>query len=124
MARVLRFRRQNSGLTVIAAVSTVAFTQIASAADLPRKAPAYTPPPAPVVSRIGFYVGVGVGARWMDSDWITTAAFDPGGGLIPFSTDPNASFSDMPDACWYIAVGGASLAMLNSKDIAAATGRR
>jgi hypothetical protein len=26
------------------------------------------------------------------------------------------------DACWYIAVGGASLAMLNSKDIAAAKG--
>lgn len=48
---------RRSTLAAIAAVSTITFTQIASAADLPRKAPAYTPPPAPVYSWTGFYLG-------------------------------------------------------------------
>ena len=40
----------------------VAFTQIASAADLPRKAPAAPPPPA--INWTGFYVGGNVGYGW------------------------------------------------------------
>jgi outer membrane immunogenic protein len=44
-------------LAAIAAVSAIALTQIASAADLPRKAPAYTPPPPPAYSWTGFYIG-------------------------------------------------------------------
>jgi len=47
---------------LIAAVSAAAFTQIASAADLPRKAP--TAPPPPVISWTGFYVGGNVGYGW------------------------------------------------------------
>jgi len=53
--------------TLIAAVSAVAFMQIAAAADLPRKAPAYTPPP-PVYSWTGFYVGGTVGGAWSKAD--------------------------------------------------------
>jgi outer membrane immunogenic protein len=48
--------------TFIAAVSTVAFTQLAAAADLPRKAPIYTPPP--VYSWTGFYIGANIGGGW------------------------------------------------------------
>jgi outer membrane immunogenic protein len=48
---------------LIAAVSTVAFAQVALAADLPRKAPAYTPPP-PVWSWSGFYIGAHAGWGW------------------------------------------------------------
>jgi outer membrane immunogenic protein len=47
-------------IAVLAAVSTIAFTQFASAADLPRKAPAYTPPP-PAWNWTGFYIGVNAG---------------------------------------------------------------
>ena len=54
-------------IAVIAAVSTVALTQIASAADLPRKAPP-APPPPPVFSWTGFYVGLNAGATWGDAD--------------------------------------------------------
>jgi hypothetical protein len=53
-------RRQS--IAIIAAASTVAFTQVASAADLPRKAPAYAPPP-PAFSWTGFYVGAHAGYR-------------------------------------------------------------
>src|SRR5262245_837686 len=47
----------------------------ALAADL---APVYKAAPAPYVSSwTGFYAGIGVGGRWMDSDWTTTATFAP-----------------------------------------------
>jgi outer membrane immunogenic protein len=75
---------------LLAAAAAVGFTSIASAADLPVKAPPYVAAP----TWTGFYVGAGVGGRWMDSDWTTTAAFLPFIGTpIPFSTDPNAKFS-------------------------------
>jgi outer membrane immunogenic protein len=55
-------------VALIAAVSAIAFTQIASAADLPRKTPAYTPPPPPVYSWTGFYVGANGGYGWSNRD--------------------------------------------------------
>src|SRR5262245_32622239 len=83
-------RRLSAAL--IAAVSIIALTQIASAADLPRKAPAYTPPPPPVYSWTGFYVGGNIGYGWGngDTDFIplpTAAGFV---NLAPttLSTDP------------------------------------
>ena len=73
-----------------AAAAAVGFASIASAADLPVKALPYVAAP----SWTGFYVGAGVGARWMDSDWTTTSTFFPNGVMIPFFlTDPNATFS-------------------------------
>jgi outer membrane immunogenic protein len=77
----------------IAAATLIGLSQAAGAADIPA-APVYKAPAAVVVATwTGFYVGIGLGARWMDSDWTTTAAFDPGGAAFPFSTDPNAKFS-------------------------------
>ena len=70
-------------LALISAVSAIAFTQIASAADLPRKAPAYTPPPLmPVLSWTGWYVGLNAGATWFnnnDIDIVSAGVFNPVG---------------------------------------------
>jgi outer membrane immunogenic protein len=49
-------------IALIAAASTIALTQIASAADLPRKAPVYVPPP--VADWSGVYVGLEGGYGW------------------------------------------------------------
>ena len=49
---------------LVATISTIALTQIVSAADLPRKAPAAAPPPAPVYTWTGCYIGGNVGAAW------------------------------------------------------------
>jgi len=70
-------------LTLISAVSAIAFTQIASAADLPRKAPG--PPPPPVVSWTGWYVGLNAGAIWSnnnDTDIVSAGVFNPA-GFVP-----------------------------------------
>jgi outer membrane immunogenic protein len=50
-------------IATIAAVSNIAFTQFALAADWPRQVPdAYTlPPPPPTSSWTGFYIGGNVG---------------------------------------------------------------
>ena len=72
-------------LTIAAiAVSTVALTQVASAADLPRKAPAYTLPPPLPFSWTGFYVGLNAGGGWGTSDTSTTF-FDPNQQFALFS---------------------------------------
>jgi outer membrane immunogenic protein len=76
------------------AVSILAVSAVgATAADM---APRYTKAPvmaAPASDWSGFYVGAGVGGKWMDSDWNTTTAFFPTGAVIPFTTDPHARFS-------------------------------
>src|SRR6266851_5433214 len=67
---------RRSTIAPVAALSTIALTQIAAAADLPRKAPAYTPPPpAPIYSWTGCYVGANIGAGWQknkphDPSWL------------------------------------------------------
>lgn len=78
----------------IAAVSAVTFAQIASAADLPRKAPSAVPPP-PVSSWTGFYVGANVGYGWNNSS-ATESAADPASGFpiggFPVIGTASASF--------------------------------
>jgi len=54
---------RRSTVAAIAAVSTTALTQIASAADLPRKAPLYMPLP-PAFSWTGCYIGGNIGYGW------------------------------------------------------------
>src|ERR1700690_39425 len=60
-------RRLNCAL--LATVAVVGFTSIASAADLPTKAPVYKAPAvAPVSNWTGFYVGLNAGYAWGNSD--------------------------------------------------------
>ena len=54
-------------LTLLAAAIGLAASQ-ASAADLPRKAPAYSPPPPPVASWTGCYIGGNVGGAFAHID--------------------------------------------------------
>jgi outer membrane immunogenic protein len=62
-------------IAIVAAASAVAFTQIASAADMPVKAPRYAPtPPAAVFSWTGFYIGGNVGYSWGNADTDFNAA--------------------------------------------------
>jgi outer membrane immunogenic protein len=56
-------------LALLAAVSTIALTQFASAADLPVKAPVYKAPVmAPMYNWTGFYIGLNAGYSWGRQD--------------------------------------------------------
>jgi outer membrane immunogenic protein len=62
-------------LALLAAVSTIALTQFASAADLPVKAPVYKAPMmAPLYNWTGFYIGLNAGYSWgrQDNSLVTT----------------------------------------------------
>jgi outer membrane immunogenic protein len=70
----------------LVAAATVAFTQIASAADLPRKAPAYAPPPI-TYDWTGLYVGGHIGGAWGRTQYTNPLAAP--GALNTFNTDPD-----------------------------------
>lgn len=61
----------HSSIASISFIAGIALTQIASAADLPRKAPAYTPP---VYNWTGFYIGGNVGGAFSSTDWTLFSA--------------------------------------------------
>lgn len=67
---------------LIVAIATLALAQMATAADLPRKAPAYEPPPPPVYNWTGFYVGGNLGYGWGDSSYSFSADNGAGQGLL------------------------------------------
>ena len=48
----------------LAAVAVFGFASVASAADLPRKAPPYSPPPPLAYSWTGLYFGANIGGGW------------------------------------------------------------
>jgi outer membrane immunogenic protein len=70
---------------LVPAVSAVAFAQIASAADLALKAPAYAPPP---YTWTGWYVGLNAGAAWGHSD-VNSAFSCPVPGFCPYNNPLN-----------------------------------
>jgi len=76
---------------VAAAVSAIAFTQNATAADIPVKAPV-APVPAPIYSWTGFYVGVHAGWGWSSSTVTVTPspAFVSASGYETHSFDQNS----------------------------------
>ena len=79
---------------LLGSVALIALIGAANAADIRVKGPVYkAAPPVALSSWTGFYAGIGIGGRWTDSDWTTTAAFAPNGAAFPFFTSPNASFS-------------------------------
>lgn len=83
---------KNFVIAATAACCSIAFAQIASAADLPRKAP---PAPAPVVASYnwtGFYIGANIGGGWSSND-VSISANDPSARFVVGPTGmPNASF--------------------------------
>ena len=60
---------------------SVGLTQIASAADLPVKAPPIVAAPA-AWNWTGFYAGVSLGGRWSDPTWNTSAIGGPAPGQL------------------------------------------
>jgi outer membrane immunogenic protein len=57
--------------TLIASVAFIALgTAVAGAADLPVRAP--LPPPVPVLSWTGFYIGANIGGAWSNNNWTET----------------------------------------------------
>jgi outer membrane immunogenic protein len=88
-------------VAIIVAASAVVFSQIASAADLPVKAPAYVPP-SPAYSWTGLYIGGNVGYSWGDArtDLTGTVTNISAPDLLPFQNPPipfAGSHSQWPD---------------------------
>lgn len=69
----------------LAAVAVFGFASLASAADLPRKAPVYSPPPPPAFGWTGFYVGGNIGYSWghADANYTEPAFAGVGGSVTP-----------------------------------------
>jgi hypothetical protein len=63
---LMGFPMRGLSTALTAAVSAVAFTQIASAADLPVKAP--VAPVAAPYNWTGFYIGANIGGGWGNRD--------------------------------------------------------
>jgi outer membrane immunogenic protein len=73
-------------LALLAAVSTIALTQFASAADLPVKGPVYKAPVvAPIYNWTGFYLGLNAGGSWGRQD--NTLVTVPGGTTVFSNSD-------------------------------------
>jgi outer membrane immunogenic protein len=53
---------------LIGGIAAIVFGQIASASDLPMRAPVYKAPPPPVYNWTGFYIGGNAGYGWGNSD--------------------------------------------------------
>jgi outer membrane immunogenic protein len=80
-------------LALISAVSAVALTQNASAADLPWTAPAYSPRLQPVIGWTGFYAGLNAGYHWANSDVDTVGTAGPFAATFGPSSDMAAQLA-------------------------------
>src|SRR5204863_4743847 len=83
--------------TTLGLVGLLSITSIASAADLPVRAPAPAAVVAPVYSWTGFYIGGHVGGLWTKAD----ARLDPLPDVLTFGTFANSG--DVDDSAF---VGG------------------
>ncbi len=88
--------RMKKALLGVLAAAAILASGYASAADMPVKAP---PPPAPVYSWSGFYLGVSVGGRWSDPTWTTNCVganpCSPSNIFAAFATaNPSVSFDE------------------------------
>ena len=76
-------------LTVLCAGALAFSVTAANAADLPIKAPAIVPPPLPVFSWTGFYIGVNAGYGWGELDDAVSPLPSPAAfGAAPFTVRP------------------------------------
>lgn len=90
----------------LAAVAAVSYAFVASAADMPIKAPVKTPP---VYSWTGCYVGAQAGYGWGKQDWqavtdpttYLSSSFNVGGGLLGGQFGCNYQF---PTTTWLVGV--------------------
>lgn len=73
-------------VSLAAISSSIALTQIASAADLPTKASVYKAPAPSVHSWTGFYMGGSLGGKWADTTWTTTSTSDLPGTIVDASS--------------------------------------
>lgn len=103
-------------IALATAVSTIALTQVASAADMPRKAPAYVPPPAPVYNWTGFYAGIHLGGGFASNNGDGFATVEQQSGKSPLqtetdslTTDRNKAFPDLGGQLGYNFQSGAFL---------------
>jgi outer membrane immunogenic protein len=83
------------------------FSFAAYAADLPntKGAPTFAPPPPPVLSWTGFYVGAEIGARWSDPTWSTTC-LQPGFATCPAANFPTRFTFNNPESFDSVSVKG------------------
>jgi outer membrane immunogenic protein len=96
---------------LIAAASTVTFTQITIAADIPLKAPAPASVPTVPYNWTGLYAGGNIGGSWSSTDWtfFNGATFEPisqnrsswvAGGQIGYLYQFNPSWVTGLEASW------------------------
>jgi outer membrane immunogenic protein len=107
---------------LLAAVSLVALSQAASAADMSRPVYKAPPPAAPVWSWTGLYIGGHLGGAWGTDDFSTTAFGTPGidtsgfigGGQIGYNWQfhPNWVVGVEGDIAWSGADGSATTGVL------------
>ncbi len=99
--------RRQSLIFLAAATIGLAASQ-ASAADLPRKAPAYIPPPPPVATWTGCYIGANIGGAFGD------ASLSGPGGTVSTSGDGFAGGGQI--GCDYQFTGGFVFGIRNMFD--------
>lgn len=73
----------------LAAVAIIGFASVASAADMPRKAPVYAPPPPPVWTWTGFYIGVNAGGSFAHNA-VTETDTTTGRSIASFTMSPGS----------------------------------